>query len=150
MKNKYEELQKTYALPPYEELNRDYELYSISKDDDLIKEIIKKIKDVIDFHIDLLEDIIQPDSTYYVLKEANVIDTQTRQNVNKIYSKLIRINRENIELHLDYNEQKATEFILKTHNEWQEIKKEILPIIKKLKESWANNKEPKNEGGYFG
>ncbi|MFW6283282.1 MAG: hypothetical protein ACOC1P_04495 [Minisyncoccales bacterium] len=150
MKNNYEELQKKYTLPAYEELNKDFEIYSISKEDDLIRELLKKIRDVIDFYIDLLEGIIQPDSTYYVLKEANAIDSQTRNQVNTTYAKLLYINRENIEIHLDYNEKKATEFILKTHNEWQEIKKELMPIIKTIKESWAHNKETKNEGGYFG
>ncbi len=150
MKKTYKELQEKYSLPSYEELNKDFDIYSISKEDDLIKEIIKKIEDVLETYVSLLEDIIQPDSRYYILKEANVLDAKTRKKVNQIYAKLLYLNRFGIEIDLDYSEEKAIEYIKITNKEWQELKKEILPIIKTLKESWANQTETKNEGGYFG
>ncbi|MCC7574214.1 hypothetical protein KO361_01340 [Candidatus Woesearchaeota archaeon] len=150
MKKQYEEIRKKHDLPSYEELNKDFEIYSISKEDDIIREILKKMSNTIDFYINMLEDIIQPDSRFYTLKESNIVDKNLRIEVNKTYNKLMFLNRTNIELHLDYEEEKATQLIKNLFVEWQTIKKELIPVVKTLKESWLKNAEIKPERGYFG
>jgi hypothetical protein len=150
MKKQYEELKSKYDLPSYADINKDFEIYTISKEDDLLKEILKKMDGAMDVYISLLEDMIQPDARFYTLKESNILDVDSRLIVNKTYNKLLFLNRANIELHLDYSEEKAVQFIKNLYEEWQTIKKELLPIIRLLKESWAKNTEIKPDRGYFG
>ena len=150
MKEKYLGLKKKHNLPSFDDLNRDFEIQSISKDDDVLREILKKMGGVVEFHIGVLEDIIQPDSRYYALKEANFLDKTQRDMANLLYGKLMYLNRKSIELNLDYSEDGAASFIIKMFEDWQTIKKELLPIIVTLKESWSKKTEIKLDGGYFG
>lgn len=150
MKKEYETLKTKFDLPNYEELNKDFDTHSISKEDDIIREILKKVLGVIENHIGILEDIIQPDSRFHTLKEANVLGKSERQLVNNNYNKLMYFNRAGIELQLNYSEEEAANFIKKVFLDWQIIKNELLMIIKILKESWSKNTETKPERGYFG
>ncbi|MFP4568316.1 MAG: hypothetical protein ACLFN8_05215 [Candidatus Woesearchaeota archaeon] len=150
MKKEYLKLKEEFSLPDYDLLNDDFEIYTISKEDNLIREIIKKMSGVVDFYIDVLEDIIQPDSRFYTLKEANVLNKDERRVVSLNYSKLMYLNRRNLEIHLDFSEAVGAEFISNLFDEWQNIKKELLPIIIKLKESWLIEQDSKPVGGYFG
>jgi len=150
MKKEYEILRNKHNLPSYKELNIDFEICSISKEEDILKEIVKKILYVIDNYINLLEDIIQPDSRFYNMKEANVLDANSRLIVKKIYHRLVYTNRASIELNLDYTDEKASQFIKNTYEEWQTTKKELRLIFTTLKESWSKETETKPDGGYFG
>lgn len=149
MKKKFDLLKEKFDLPDFESLNRDFEISSID-DEDILREICKKMVNTGDFYINFLEDIIQPDSRFYTLKEANFLDKNHRVLVNDIYSKLVYFNRLSIELHLDYSQESAVSFIKAFFVEWQLLKKKLLPIIKILKDSWSKKTEIKVDGGYFG
>lgn len=146
----YEELKEKYELPSFNEINKDFEIYSISKDEDIIREILKKMSGAIDYYIGFLEDIIQPDSRFYTLKEANVLDVNQRKKVHEIYAKLMFLNRTFNELYLSYSEERGVELIKKIFTEWQPLKMELLEIIRPLKDSWSKHTEIKPDKGYFG
>ena len=148
--DRYLKLKEKYNLPEYIEIDRDFEIYSISKEEDLIREILKKISSTIDYYTSLLEDIIQPDSRFYTLKEANILNKEQRKKVTMIYNKLLYMNRAIIELNLTYLEDEASKLISKIYHDWQQIKKDLKEIIKTLKESWLKNTEIKSDEGYFG
>lgn len=150
MKKEYELLKTKFEMPSYDELNKDFDIYSVSSDDDIIREILKKVLGVIDNYTDLLEDIIQPDSRFHTLKEANVLGKSERQLVNFNYNKLMYFNRAGVELQLNYSEEEAANFIKKVFFDWQAIKKDLLKIVNILKESWSKNTETELERGYFG
>ncbi len=150
MKKEYVVLKEKYGLPDFDDVDRDFEIYSISKDDDLIREILKKMFGVVDFYINFLEDIIQPDSRFYTLKEANVLGKSERALVNATYNKLLYLHRKNVELSLDYEEKKAAKFIVQVFEEWQIVRRDLLPVVSLLKESWSKKVEEKHDGGYFG
>ena len=150
MKKEYAVLKDKYGLPEYDDLNRDFKIYSVSEEDDIVHEVLKKMINVVDFYINFLEDIIQPDSRFYTLKEANVLGTSERLIVNNAYSKLLYLNRRSIELHLQYAEVDAAKFIKNLFVEWQVIKKDLLPVVTLLKDSWLKKSEIKLDEGYFG
>ena len=149
MEKKYLELKEKFHLPSFTDLSRDFDVYDIS-DDDLLKEIVKKMVNVIDHYVNLLEDIIQPDSRFYSLKEANVLEKESRVVVNQIYNKLMQYNRASILLNLSFSEGDAANFINDFFSDWQLIKKELFPIFQELKNSWSKKTETKHDGGYFG
>lgn len=150
MEKKYLEIKEKYGLPNLDELSRDFDVYDISKDDDVLKEIIKKMVGVIDNYVNLLEDIIQPDSRFYSLKEANVLEKESRLVVTQCYNKLMHHNRSFIILNLSFSEEKAAIFLNNFFSDWQKIKQDLLPIFEELKKSWSKKTETKHDGGYFG
>lgn len=150
MEKKYLGFKEKFNLPSFADLSRDFDVYDVSKEDDLLKEIVKKMVNVIDHYVNLLEDIIQPDSRFYSLKEANVLEKESRVVVNQIYNKLMQYNRASILLNLSFSEEGAATFINDFFSDWQLIKKELFPIFQELKNSWSKKTETKHDGGYFG
>ena len=150
MRKEYDLLKSEFNLPSFDDLNKDFDIEDISKDDNILREIVKKINGVVDFYINFLEDVIHPDSRYYSLKEANVLDKDLRLLAVKIYNKLMYLNRSGLSLNLDYSKKDASLRIINVFNEWQSLKKDLLSIVIVLKDSWLNHNEAKHDGGYFG
>ena len=150
MNKKYEELTKKYDLPPYQELDADFEIYSLDEEDDIIRETLKKIYEKVDSYTKFMEDLIQPDSRISLMREASTLNPQERAIISKIHMKGMLITRELLELNLSYDEKEAAEIIKKDYEEWQSIKKELKQIICKLKESWMKDIKIEQDRGYFG
>jgi hypothetical protein len=150
MRKEYDLLKSEFNLPSFDDLNKDFDIEDISKDDNILREIVKKMNIVVDFYINFLEDVIHPDSRYYSLKEANVLDKELRMLAVKIYNKLMYLNRAGLSLYLNYSKQGASLRIVNVFNEWQLLKKDLFSIVVVLKDSWLNNNETKQDGGYFG
>ncbi|PIN81357.1 hypothetical protein COV13_01420 [Candidatus Woesearchaeota archaeon CG10_big_fil_rev_8_21_14_0_10_32_9] len=150
MNEKYEELKKKYDLPNFKELDSDFELYSIDEDDDLIREILKKIYEKVDSYTKFLEDLLQPDSRISLMREASTLTPVEQALVTKLHMNGMLITRELLEVNLEYDETIAAKIIKKDYEDWQKMKLELKKIVIKLKESWMKEIKTEQDRGYFG
>ena len=60
------------------------------------------------------------------------------------------LDRLSIEISIDENDQRTSEYIQTVFRKWNEIKKLYLKFIKMLKESWLKDIDVKEELGYMG
>ena len=148
---KYRELSKKHTLPPFEEINNEFEVSLIEHDAFLLRSIIQRIIERMDFFSVLMESILQPDTgNLYSMHECKFFDDRQKEKVLEIYNRLMFLNRSAVELSLEKKEDKEAEFISTFMGEWKDIKKELAPIVQVMKGSWKNNILVKEELEYLG
>ena len=146
----YEILRKKYALPMFEELDIEFEIHCIEDGKFLIKDIRQKIIEKIDEFCIMVEDILQPDTKVSNLYESRVFTEADKEKIFKIFRKLMRIKRRAMQLMILNNEKEDAEFIKKTFSEWQELKEQLNPVVKKLIEAWETETDIKEQLSYLG
>ena len=55
-----------------------------------------------------------------------------------------------IEISIDEDDKKISEFINEVLKQWDDVKEEFLAVVKKIKESWLKETDIKEELGYLG
>ncbi len=150
MKDKYEKLRKKHGLPSLGEMDAAFEVGSIEKDANVLREIAKRIYDKVDSYTQVFESLIHPDSRFSVMLEASLITPKERPVLNQLYNKGMRITREALELGVDYNEEKAVRLIKNSYKEWNSMKPEMISIIGKMKKAWSEQVKIEEDRGYFG
>ena len=150
MKQKYEELQKKYDLPQYEEMVSEFDIDTIGKDDNVIRETVKKMFEKIDFYSRTMESLVQPDSTYGTMKEASSLSLTEQVLMKKLFIELMYLTRQ-FTLHgLEYKEEESAKFINYIYVQWKSLKPELKIILQKMMEAWKKKNETEHDGGYFG
>lgn len=149
MKEKYNELKTKYALPEREELSKDFDIEGIDDDDNILKEVIRKIFSKIDSYAGILENMMQPESLSS-MQEASTLNAKDKTKIKTAYMKSRYITRMLVESGLDFSEEQGANAINEAINEWNKIKPDIKLIIRKLKNSWNGENKVTNDEGYFG
>lgn len=150
MKQKYEELQKKYNLPSYQEMASDFDIDTIGKDDNLIRETLKKMFEKIDFYTRTMESLVQPEAGYATMKEVSSLSVTEQALMKKLFIELMYLTRQ-FTLHgLEYDEEESAKFIKEIYKQWNVIKPEIKIILQKIMEAWKIQHETEHDTGYFG
>lgn len=151
IEKQYNELRKKYKLPDFKELDMEFEISDIEKTNFLLRAIIRKIAEKMDFYTMMMEEMLQPDtSKLYALHESRTFDDGEKRKMYEFYKRLMVINRHLIEVSLQNSEKEGANFINSFINEWGKIKAELLSYIKIMKGSWKAETDIKEELGYFG
>ncbi|MBI2657994.1 hypothetical protein HYX08_04860 [Candidatus Woesearchaeota archaeon] len=153
IEKQYDELKKKLKLPDFKEIDFEFEISDIEETNFLLREIIRRICERLDFYSTMLEGILQPDtSNLYAMHETRYFTEDEKNNMYKVYSRLMELNRQSIEISLQRNGNEGLEadFISKFLIEWKTIKKGLLSFVKKMKESWQNEVDIKENVGYLG
>ena len=147
----YNELKKKFKLPEFKELDFDFEISDLEETKFLIRAIIRRIAEKLDFYTTIIEDIIQPDaSNLYAMHEGRFFDDDEKKQMYDFYKMLMQINRHSVVLSLEHNEKEEAEFISGTFLQWKEIKKELVRYINRMKDSWKEETYSKEDVGYLG
>jgi len=150
MKEKYELLQQKYELPSYDEMVLNFEIDSVGKDEIIIREVLKKMFDKVDFYTRTAEGLLQPDSTLGNMKEASGMSRQDIFLINKIFVEGMYLTRMFTEFTLEYSEEEGAEFVKKIWIEWQKLKPDIKIMLTKLKDVWKKEYISEIDKGYIG
>ena len=150
IKKKYDELKGKYALPDFEELNREFELSAIEHEEFLLRKIRKTIADKINAMCEFLEDLLSPDNSLANIYEYKAFDDNERKKIFELYKRLKVLEKLSLELSLNHDEKKDAEFIEDVFSSWDKIKDEITGFIKKIKYFWENESTKEYKAGYFG
>jgi hypothetical protein len=145
----YHKLQKKYNLPKFEDINHDFEITAIDKTDFLLREIRKKISEKIELLAKLLEGVLQPETTLTHFKESNVFSEEEREIIYTLFRKLMFYDRFSIETSLNETDAKTADFLKTFWKDWTSIKTSLEKTIKKIKESWEEETEFKQELSYI-
>ena len=149
LKEKYQELEKKYNLPSYDELNNEFEISSIDCEDFLLREIRRKIAEKVELYVKLLDEWLNPEASISNMHESKLFNDKDRNDIFQVYKRLMFFDRYSIESALSEDE-KSAEFIKDVFKEWDEVKQKIAGFVKKAKESWLEEVDVKQELGYMG
>ncbi|MBI2005638.1 MAG: hypothetical protein HYS80_02645 [Candidatus Aenigmarchaeota archaeon] len=151
IEKQYSELRKKFKLPEFKEIDFEFELSDLEETNFLIRNIIRRIAEKLDFYTTVIEENLQPDtSNLYAMHETRYFDEYEKKQMYDLYRKLMSFNRQSIEVSLKRNEIEEAEFINKFFSEWKPLKEELLFYVKKMKDSWKKEVDIKEDLGYLG
>ena len=152
LKRDYEELQKKYNLPSFEKMNEDFGIEKASEVevDLLIREIRRFISDKLTNYLRFIEAILNPVNVQmFVFSLIKSLENGEKEKLTEIYKILSKKEIELVELDLKFSEEKEAEFIIKSFDLWQNLKKDLLKIVENIKKNW-DNKSEMNSKNYLG
>ena len=146
----YEKLQKKYDLPSFDDLNRSFEIEGFDDDEPFfLREIRRKMCEVISFYSKVLEDVLRPESGS-AMHEGSQFNEKDRENVLSLYRKLKKFERMALDVGLARDEKENAAFISQVFSAWETIVKELKGISSKLITSWDVDIASEKDNGYFG
>lgn len=150
LKKDYEKLAKKYSLPPFKNLNDDFEIGKVDKDVGALlravrKVMMEKIVNSMSFIEMLLNPVQAPRMYQNYIKSMSVDD---RKRIDKIYGALAGVSILSLERELDYSEKSEAEVIKQVYKIWNSLKKDFAKILHNLKNPPKNS--VKKERSYFG
>lgn len=147
----YNELEKKHNLPKFREMDSEFEISDLEETNFLLRTIIRKIAERMDFYTTMLEEILQPDtSNLYAMHETRFFSDDEKNRMYDLYRRLMDCNRQSIEVSLGGNENEEADFIKKIFNEWKGIKAELIMFVGKMRASWKTEADIKEDVGYLG
>ena len=152
LKEDYSELKEKFELPSFDEMNKDFQIEKIAEieTDYLIREIRKITSDKFSNYLRLIEAILNPvNSPMFVFSVVKTLGVNEKNQLMEMYKKLFIKEIDVMELDMVFDEEKEADFIKNSFEVWQEIKEEMIKIIKFIKKN-LDNKFEANGGNYFG
>lgn len=152
IEKQYNELKKKLKLPEFKEIDFEFEISDLEDTNFPLMAVIRKMAEKLDFYTTMLEEVLQPDtSNLYAMHEMKFFEDEEKSRMYELYSRLMNLNRQSIEVSLERNEKNEAEFIGNAINEWKAIKAELLKFVKKMRASWkAEEADIKDDLGYLG
>ena len=147
----YSELRKKLKLPEFREIDFEFEISDLEETNFLLRAIVRRIAEKLDFCSTLLEEVLQPEpSNLYAMHETGFFDEDEKTQMNALYSRLMVLNRNSIETILGSNENEQASFISSSLSEWKALKNELLKYVRKMKDTWTSEIESDERVGYMG
>lgn len=148
----YEELRKKYRhLPSFEELDHDFEISTLESEKFLLRAIKKRMAERLDDVSSTLGDIIHPSSESIALMyEWRFFDPKEKKGIVALFRRVQFLLRAFCEADLIQDDEIDSRLIADSHKAWKEVRKECLPLVKRLKDAWTRETEYKEDLGYLG
>ena len=152
LKKKYEKLIKKYKkfkLPKFDQLNKDFgiEILAEHETDMLMTLIRHRIHERIDTFFRVMERLIVPRDSIMFMHASKQLSEDDRKTILDLVEQMSRIEFESLALETINDEQQDIQYITKVYNEWQDMKKKINSLMKKINSKLRKEKENFN---YFG
>lgn len=149
-KQVYEEFQKKYTLPDYKLLDIELEISSIDASKFLLRIVRGKIRARLENYCDVIEDVLNPDTTISRLHECNYFHETTKKRMFNLYKKMMHWMRLAEYLDVEKSPEKDARFITKFFGNYDNIKREMKRIIKQRMNTWNKEMSPSIREEYFG
>jgi len=152
LKKDYKEIQEKYNLPSFQELNEDFQIEKIAEveTDLLIKEIRRFMSEKFSNYLRFIEAVLNPVNVQmFIFSVIKSLGTEEKEKLTETYKILSKKELELIGLDVEFSEKKEAEFIKNSYKLWQEIKKDLLDVLEKIKDNWDNKFEV-DKKSYFG
>lgn len=152
IEKQYNELIRKHKLPEFRDIDFEFEISDLEKTNFLPRAIIRRIAEKLDFYSTMLEEVLQPDtSNLYAMHETKYLTEAEKSQMYEIYTRLMNLNRQSIEVSLQHDERNEAEFINNAVDEWKTLKAELLKFVRKMRASWkAEEADIKEDLGYLG
>jgi len=152
LKENYEELQKKYCLPDFNEMNKEFQIEKVAdcETDFLIREIRKFVAEKFSNYLRFIETILHPvNAPMFIFSIIKSIGADEKKELKKKKKKLAKYEVKIIKLDMEFDEKKEAKFINDSYKTWQKIKEDFLKVINVIEKNWDNKLEV-NGQGYFG
>jgi|SRR3989344_2864860 len=144
------EVIKKCKLPSFKELDAEFDISEIEHDGNLLRAIRRKMVEKLELFCKIIETLMLPDpSSLSSVQESKILDDDIRQNMLQLFKKLMIYDRISLSLEIDNDDKKNIKFIQDLFSEWEEIKPELMNIVKKMADAWTIDDESIEER-YFG
>ena len=151
IEKEYSKLASKYGLPKFGELDQEFEINELESTSFILRNILRKAAEKIEFYTDLINDLLQPDAaSLSSMHETRFFMDGEKSSMYSLYKKMMKYHRNIIEIMLRSDEKQEAEFLNSFHKEWSGIKKELLGYLGKMKESWDKETSIEQDLGYFG
>jgi hypothetical protein len=150
IKEKYDQLKKKCSLPDFDSLDNDFEISLIDHDQFLLREIRRKMLEKLEFFIEFLEEILQPETTISNLHECRVFEEKEKEKIFEMFKAMMILHRQSLLLSVESSEKDEAAFISNFSKEWSSMKPELKRIIVELSACWKQDTELNEELGYLG
>lgn len=151
IEKQYNELRKKRKLPDFREIDLELEISDLEETNFLLRGIIRRIAEKLDFCATMLEEILQPDTAkLYAMHESRTFEEEDKRKMFDFYKRLMILSRRSVEVSLESDEKEEASFINEFMNEWKKIKSELLFYARRIKDSWKAETDIKEDIGYLG
>jgi len=151
VEKEYEKLSKKYKLPKFKDLNEQFEIVDLENVNFLLRNILRKIADKLEFYSNLINDLLQPDtSSLSSMHETKFLSEEDRNGMYALFKKIMKTYRNIIVLVLENDEKNQANFLRGFFAEWVGIKKQLIDYISKMKDSWDKEMKIQETPGYLG
>ena len=147
----YSNLSKKYKLPKFKDIDAEFEISALDNEKFLIKNILRGISEKLEFYIEFISNLVHPDGTSISsMYEIRFFTEDEKNGMYMLFKKLMKIDRNIVEMVLKNDEKEQSDFLNKFFTDWQDMKKELLDYIGKMKDSWEKQSTIEEDIGYFG
>ena len=148
-KEEYCKLQEKYDLPKFSELEKYFTFTELNSAIILI-EVRRKIHGVFEHFANYLEGLIQPDSNYSSMYEANVFDDIDKKKCMEVFRRFMYYIREGDRISILKSDIEEVKYIKSTFKVWKENREILVLFSEKLRDSWNGESILEKEQEYFG
>jgi len=140
-----------YNLPSRSLLESELGKLHFEENEDIIVELIKNLLEKIQKYITFMENLIQADSTLISMQESSSISDEERDSLFKLFKKTVLLQRTNLLVNLDGDNDDKVAYFKQLFSTWQDIKKSLRPYIEKTLIVWGDSQTFKEvKQNYFG
>ncbi|MBI4140488.1 hypothetical protein HY485_01480, partial [Candidatus Woesearchaeota archaeon] len=137
----YDTVRKKYSLPDFGVLDAEFEISVIEQESFVLKSICSRVRERLEFVIDVVERVLQPDPNSYVhMYECRSLNSSEKDELFLLFKQIMRSYRELMKIELFNEEKMFAEFIRGFVGEWQNMRKSLIPFFEKLSLAWTETK----------
>ena len=151
IEKEYDKVCKKFKLPKFKDIDSEFEISNLENAKFLIRNVLRRIEEKLEFYIEVIGNLVHPDaSNLSSMYEVRYFSEDEKNHMYMLFKKLMKANRNIIELILGNDEKNQSIFLNSFFNEWLDLKKELMIHINKLKDSWEKESTIEEDLGYFG
>jgi|GEM_PF-1097299 len=151
VKNKYADAQKAHKLPPYAQLVDEFEIDTIEPESQhIVREVAKKLFERTDGFRKILEALLQADTSVLTMQEAEFFTEAEHERIALLTRRLMGLDRALLVAELENKDSSYVTYINETWDAWPDMKRELIPIITKMRDGWSKQAGKKKSQHYLG
>lgn len=146
----YEKVQKAHRLPPYEELDAEFDLDGIPETTcKPLREVAKRVFERTDAFRKILEPVLNPE-TVLDMQETQALSDQERQRTTDILTQLMQIDRALLLAELENTEDAYAAFARDAIASWKGIKPDLKKLVQAMHATWGKRRDVREMLHYLG
>ena len=151
MQKEYELVKRKYALPDYSALDKEFSFGQLEPTDFVLRGVLSKMHDRLDYSIKILHAIIQPENDLADMQEAEHFSDSEKKQVQEMFKRLSFYEKEFLIADFDYSDEAAASLINQFAREWLRLKPDYLNLLRTMRETWKSRESARrNDASYFG
>lgn len=149
IKAEYEKARKRYALPIFEDMDREFEIRLVEERGVIVKEVRRAIITHLQNFSSFFLPVLDPNpQELHSLIEMNVFNKKEVEELLKFYKKLYHLVHKGLTVSL-LSEKAEADFVKEIWEMWPQIKAEAHKYMQKITDEWANHRKRDKEDVHY-